>query len=130
MRLQDNSAASQRSRILQRLQSGRTLTTLEARHQLDVMHPGMRVCELRKQGYVIETVWTNDVTPEGNVHRVGKYFLKPRRQLTISDFLSQKQPPEAAATGSGARQNNNPDIDNTLSGRLDQEVSKGGTNDR
>lgn len=82
----DNSAASQRGRILRWLKS-RSLTTLQARHDLDVMHPGMRVCELRKAGHRIETVWTFDFTPEGYQHRVGKYILRPGRQMTLFDLL-------------------------------------------
>jgi hypothetical protein len=122
----DNSTASQRSRILQRLQSGRTLTTLEARHQLDICHPGMRVCELRKQGYRIVTTMVEDVTAEGCLHLVGRYTLLPRRQLTLHDFLTQKKDPETAATDSGSRQNKNLYTEGNLSAHPDQADSRGG----
>lgn len=85
----DNSTASQRSRILADLilKQSDGLTTLQARHRLDVMHPGMRVCELRKRGYQIATIWTRDYTPEGNGHRVARYVISKNRQLSLLDFL-------------------------------------------
>ncbi|MDO9068410.1 MAG: helix-turn-helix domain-containing protein, partial [Deltaproteobacteria bacterium] len=81
----DNSTASQRSRILAHLKQNGDLTTLQGRHQLNIMHPGMRICELRKQGYQINTIWTLDYTPEGNVHRVAKYVIFKKRQLSFVD---------------------------------------------
>lgn len=127
MLFHDNSAASQRSRILRHLQSTGPLTTLQARHHLDVMHPGMRICELRKRGYAIETVWVDDTTPEGFSHRVGKYLLKPRRQLTIVDFLAQKQNPEQAATGSGQWVKHSSGVNNTSCDTSEQEQFRGGS---
>lgn len=126
MRFQDNSAASQRARILQHLQNAGPITTIQARHQLDVMPPGMRVCELRKRGYTIETVWVHDTKLEGFSNRVGRYLLKPRRQLTIEDFLAQKKNPELAATGSGARVKNLSDANSTSSLTSEQEQFRGG----
>lgn len=52
----DNSAASQRQRILSWLRNVEPLTTLQARKQLDVLHPAARVMELRKAGNVAEYV--------------------------------------------------------------------------
>ncbi|WP_163340220.1 helix-turn-helix domain-containing protein [Desulfopila sp. IMCC35008] len=79
----NNSAASQRQRILHHLKTTGSLTTLQARHKLDTMHPGMRVCELRKLGHPIQTVWVDDVTPEGYLHRVGMYILRPNQQQML-----------------------------------------------
>lgn len=87
----DNSTASQRQRLLMSLASGRSVTTLTCRHQLDIMHPGMRICELRKMGHPIETVWVNDVTAEGFVHRVARYIMGKKQQSDIFDFLSEIQ---------------------------------------
>jgi hypothetical protein len=87
--MKDNSTASQRSRILAHLKQFGSLTTLQARHQLDVMHPGMRLCELRKWGYPIATIWTLDYTPEGNRHRVAKYVISKKRQLSLLDFIGK-----------------------------------------
>lgn len=83
----DNSAKSQRHRILHHLKHVGPLNTLTARHKLDCMHPGMRVCELRKLGHDIHTVWVNALTPEGRNHRVGQYILAPQKQMTVMDLV-------------------------------------------
>ena len=70
----DNSAASQRARILEALRHG-PLTTQEARRELDVMHPAARVQELREQGHSIVTHWTWDETRRGRKHRMAQYVL-------------------------------------------------------
>lgn len=87
----DNSAASQRSRILRHLREVGPITTLQARHRLDICHPGMRVCELRKSGIPIETNWTDDLTPEGHSHRVAKYVLRKPRQLSLLNFKNRPE---------------------------------------
>lgn len=71
----NTSAAAQRARILDSLSRG-SLTTLEARRLLDVLHPAARVMELRRLGHNIATVWTTDITSEGNEHRVARYILR------------------------------------------------------
>jgi hypothetical protein len=70
----DNSANSQRQRILEWLQHS-SMTTLEARQYLDVLHPGARILELRARGYNIVTEWVYDATASGNRHRVANYIL-------------------------------------------------------
>ncbi|MFH0784024.1 MAG: helix-turn-helix domain-containing protein [Pseudomonadota bacterium] len=87
--MQDNSAASQRSRILRHLQEIGPITTLQARHLLDIMHPAQRCLELRKSGFPIETVWVNDLTPEGNCHRVARYVLSKPAQLSLLNWASE-----------------------------------------
>jgi len=72
--LTDTSTAAQRARMLAAL-STRSLTTLQARRELDVLHPAARVMELRRDGYPIETTWTHDLTTEGYAHRVALYAL-------------------------------------------------------
>ncbi|GGC73322.1 helix-turn-helix domain-containing protein [Marinobacter halophilus] len=69
------SAAAQRARILDYLQNHRALTTLQARHLLNVMHPAARVMELRDGGYKIITKWRKDADSEGRLHRVAEYVL-------------------------------------------------------
>lgn len=49
-------AASQRQRLLAWLQAS-PLTTLQARQQLDIMHPAARVQELRERGHNIVLNW-------------------------------------------------------------------------
>lgn len=69
------STAAQRARILQFLQSGKPLTTLYARHYLNVMHPAARVMELRKAGHNIVTHRRKDSDTAGRTHSVAEYVL-------------------------------------------------------
>ncbi|MFB2762749.1 helix-turn-helix domain-containing protein [Marinobacter shengliensis] len=73
--LTDLSTAAQRARVLHYLQNHRALTTLEARHLLNVMHPAARVMELRDHGYKIITNWRQDSDSAGRLHRVAEYVL-------------------------------------------------------
>ncbi len=57
---------TQRAVILKHLQIHGTLTTLEARNQLFIMHPAARIQELREHGKKIITV---------RVDRIAKYLL-------------------------------------------------------
>ncbi|GGY85382.1 helix-turn-helix domain-containing protein [Marinobacter zhanjiangensis] len=75
--MRDLSAAAQRARILDYLQNNRALTTLYARHHLNVMHPAARVMELRKHGYKIITNRREDTDSKGRLHRVAEYVLMP-----------------------------------------------------
>ena len=69
------SAAAQRARLLEALRTT-SLTTLEARRLLDVLHPAARIMELRRQGYDIQTVRVPDLTAEGRAHNVARYILR------------------------------------------------------
>jgi len=70
----NTSSMAQRQRILQHLQSGKSLTTQQARLDLDVMHPGGRISELRKVGWNIKTDLV--LVDSGKAkHRIGQYFL-------------------------------------------------------
>ncbi len=77
-----NNLAAQRARILTYLREYQTLTTLQARSELDVMHPAGRVQELREEGFNIVTHWRTDYTPEGKPHRVAEYVLMTGKQQT------------------------------------------------
>ena len=79
------SAAIQRAKVLEQLQC-EPRTTLEFR-AMGIMHPGMRVCELRKNGHQITTEWTLEYCPGGVRHRVARYRLQPTRQTTLLDML-------------------------------------------
>lgn len=72
-----SSAQRQRMKILRALECG-PLTTITAREQLGVMHPGGRVLELRAAGYPIVTTWTGMRDAFGRLHRVGEYRLRRR----------------------------------------------------
>ena len=71
-----NSVEAQRDRILSYLRRGAGMSTIDARHLLDVLHPAARVMELRDHGFNIQTVWQRQETPEGGRHRVALYFLQ------------------------------------------------------
>lgn len=74
-----NSLECQRQRLLKYLQQNRSITTLEARHKLDIMHPSGRVKELKELGHNIIANWRLDSTPEGKTHRVAEYILMPKK---------------------------------------------------
>ena len=84
-----NSLAAQRARMKVWLEERQRLTTLEARSQLDVMHPAGRIQELRDSGLNIITHWCTDYTPEGKPHRVAEYVL----------FVGEQQTPAATIQG-------------------------------
>lgn len=68
-------AETQRDRILTALHEG-PVSTVECRRHLDVMHPAMRVLELRAIGLRIDTVWSLEPTECGRLHRMGRYVLR------------------------------------------------------
>lgn len=70
----DNSVHSQRMRLLELLRE-RNLTTSEARHELDIMHPAARVQELRERGFEILTVKTDEKTANGGTRHLARYVL-------------------------------------------------------
>jgi len=70
-----HSAQAQRTRLLQRLQE-KACSTVEARHELDILGVAPRVYELRHNyGFNIQTRWTEEKNPGGGHHRVAKYVL-------------------------------------------------------
>lgn len=73
--LPGNDVETQRDRVLAALQEG-PLSTVEARRWLDVMHPAMRVLELRAIGLRIDTVWSLEPTECGRLHRMARYVLR------------------------------------------------------
>lgn len=76
---QGNSSANQRERIFDALRAIGSITTLEARKNLDILSPAPRIMELRKQGKAIATKWVKQATDCGKVHRVGLYVLEVRQ---------------------------------------------------
>lgn len=68
---------AQRLRLLKRLQE-KSCTTIEARHELDILGVAPRIFELRhNHGYNIQTFWTTAPNPGGRNHRVAQYVLLP-----------------------------------------------------
>jgi len=70
-----NSLPAQRQRLLNYLHNHGSITTIEARREIDVIHPAGRIMDLRKGGWQIDTVWVEDITEQGKAHRVAKYVL-------------------------------------------------------
>lgn len=70
-----NTASAQRVRLLTALRKG-PVSTIKARHELDIIAPAPRVYELRHiDGMRIITHWRTETTPEGFTHRVAEYVL-------------------------------------------------------
>lgn len=81
---QGNSAEAQRARLLHRLRQG-PITTTEARHELDILHPPGRALELRRRGFIIGTETVEGLNSNGKIHNVGKYTLIQEPPSTVSD---------------------------------------------
>lgn len=75
----DNSTHTQRLRLLAAFEARRSVTTIEARRDLDILMPAARVFELRAKGFEIETIWTDALTECGRQHRVARYVLMGQR---------------------------------------------------
>lgn len=71
-----NTAHSQRLRLLAVFETQASITTIEARRDLDILMPAPRVFELRSMGYDIVTIWTQAATECGRKHRVARYILR------------------------------------------------------
>jgi len=71
----DNSASTQRARVIQALRTG-PKTTIELRRDWGVMQPAARVFELKARGYIIVTTPVSAHTDDGALHRgVARYVL-------------------------------------------------------
>ena len=79
-----NSADAQRARLLHRLRQG-PITTVEARHELDILHPPGRALELRRRGFIIGTEFVDDTNSNGKIHNVGRYTLIQEPPSIASD---------------------------------------------
>lgn len=72
--MRGNDANSQGQRVLRALQGG-PASSLELRKYLDVIQVSSRVSELRAAGHVIDTIWIQQPTDSGKLHRVALYRL-------------------------------------------------------
>lgn len=68
------SIENQRQAIIKLINVSGSMSTLKARSE-GIMHPAMRVCELRKKGFNIVTNWVNQTDGAGVNHRVAVYSL-------------------------------------------------------
>ncbi len=71
----DNSASTQRARILEHFSKSPRLTTMQARNVLGILHPCGRIMELRRLGYKIDTVRVHAEDSNGVNHRIGMYIF-------------------------------------------------------
>lgn len=75
--MKNHSTVSQRARLLTWLRK-KPITTLQARHALDILGVAPRIYELRyDHGYNIQTHWVEGENPGGGKHKVAKYCLLP-----------------------------------------------------
>lgn len=77
----DNSALNQRIKLLDYLQEHGSITTSEAREKLDIYYPPARAFELKRDGYLITTVWQSWVSEYGIKHRIGRYVLTQKQPV-------------------------------------------------
>lgn len=78
----DNSSFNQRIKLLNWLFERGSITTAQAREQLDIMSPAARILELKRQGYLIVTIWIDWISGFDIRHRVAKYVLKQKQPIT------------------------------------------------
>lgn len=89
----DISLSAQRQRLLERLRRAPS-TTLEIRHEENILAPAARVYELRHIfGYNILTIWTMGLDTARRKHRVARYALingkwRSKRLAEVQDVKS------------------------------------------
>jgi hypothetical protein len=77
----NNSAHNQRLKLLDWLFEKNSITTTQARETLDVMSPAPRIFELRKAGYLINTIWESWESEYGIKHRIARYVLLQKQPV-------------------------------------------------
>jgi predicted HTH transcriptional regulator len=72
----DNSTNNQQAKLLDYLQEHGSITTAQARKELDVMSPAPRIMELKALGYSIVTLCDNWISDHGINHKgIARYVL-------------------------------------------------------
>ena len=78
----DNSAQNQRLKLLDWLLEKNSITTTQARTNLDIMSPAARILELKRHGYLINTVPAEWVSEHGINHKgVARYVLTQKQPI-------------------------------------------------
>jgi hypothetical protein len=77
----DNSVHNQRLKLLDYLLEHNSVTTKKAQTDLDIYYPPARIKELRKAGYLINTVWDYWTSEHGIKHRIGRYVLTSKEPI-------------------------------------------------
>lgn len=86
-RLNNTSIKAQRQLLAEALLAApeQGVSTIQARHELNIMAPAPRIYELRHiHGMNIITLESEEVNPEGYRHRCARYFLLPGKWRGIS----------------------------------------------
>lgn len=74
-KVSDTSTSAQRKRLLAHLKHA-DIDTITARRDLNIMHPAMRIKELREAGHNIQTIRVEQRDDQGHKHRqVALYVL-------------------------------------------------------
>ena len=68
-------ANTQKLKILAWLMTGRSITPLEALRELGCYRLGARICELRREGFNIITIFKEEAKEDGTVCRFASYKL-------------------------------------------------------
>lgn len=76
----DNSALNQRIKLLDWLREKNSISSQQARSDLDIYNVPARVFELRQAGYLIETIWDYWTSEYGIKHRIARYVLTHKHQ--------------------------------------------------
>lgn len=76
MQVNDNSTAAQRQRAAEHLKEHGSLSTPQARRDLNIMMPAARIHELKREGLNIEKIMVREESENGHIHRFARYFLK------------------------------------------------------
>jgi Helix-turn-helix domain len=77
----DNSTNNQRAKLLDYLQEHGSITTAQAREDLDIMSPAPRKMELVALGHLITMKWVTWVSEYGIKHRIGRYYLTQTKPI-------------------------------------------------
>lgn len=78
----DNSTNNQQAKLLDYLQEHGSITTAQARNELDVMSPAPRIKELKARGYSIVTLCDNWISDHGINHKgVARYVLAQTKPI-------------------------------------------------
>ena len=80
----DNSAQNQRLKLLNWLFEKNSITTTQARNNLDIMSPAARILELKKHGYLINSVSAEWISDHGINHKgVARYVLTQKQPVEM-----------------------------------------------
>ena len=78
----DNSKQNQRLKLLDWLLEKNSITTTQARINLDIMSPAARILELKRHGYLINTVPAEWLSEHGIKHKgVARYVLTQKQPV-------------------------------------------------